>query len=228
MNITSLKQIVRLSISSLKANTMDDIALSAIIRSAIVQVASDCEALPATLNFSAVADQAEYIISTVLPSYISMDGCGVWFNNGTLAAPNYVRLNATTKEALSNDKPNWVNLSSGDPEDYFIEANKIVFSPAPDAGMVNAFKVFCFRKPEAFTSDDQFSFEGVAQIPNLEILDSCIIAWLKWKLTPVVGKDELENPYEAAYYREVAQKKEAISKRYDVSDSAQMRQVRYR
>lgn len=218
MTLQSLRTFGRLLLQNIKANQLSNTDLDTVIKAGVVQVAADIAPLVKDTYFNVSANTREYDIASNVPDYLGVTEVGLWWNSGTADSPNWKQLRPKTKKWLDVNIVNWRDSASGDPEYYYIEGAFIGTHPKPNTALTNGFRLNHVYRPTVMTNGSDYAFEGAVQIPNLEMLDDCILAYVKWKLTPVSGEQMLENPYEAAYDREIERKKSILNRRPDISN----------
>ena len=199
MKLSELRTFARISVSTLKGSKFDDTYLDLLIKAGVRLTSQMVECLTKTSYFNSLADIGEYKISENISDYCSIQESGIWWNIGTVSVPQWKQLQPVTKAFLDIETPSWRDADSSTPDMYYIEGDIIGVHPKPDSALTNGFRLDHYRMPAEMTSDDQYPYEGATKIPHLEILDECIIAYVKWKASPIVGEEQQENPYEAEF-----------------------------
>lgn len=218
MTLADLRKFSRLYVSKLKGGKLESIELDVIIKAGVKLIAQEIECLTAYSNFNAAEDVGEYKISVVATDYAKVQESGLWWNSGTVDDPDWKRLKPVSRAYLDKYSTNWRDAGSGSPEEYYIEGDIIGVYPKPADALVNGFRLHYFRFPQEMVQDTDYAFEDGVSIPHLQVLDDCIFAYVKWKSSPIVGDNQMENPYEAEFYRELSRKYTLIHSRKDISN----------
>ena len=169
--------------------------------------------------FSAVADDGTYLLSDIDSKYVNIHGSGIWFNTGTVASPSWKKLNPQTIESMDEEKPNWRETSSGTPQDYIIEGNDVIISPAPSTALADAFLINIYIKSDEVTKDADYMFNGTVEIPHLQALDMPLIKYWIWQAGIIMGKgkDEIIAD-EQNYLADLMDKLTIINARIDIEE----------
>jgi len=217
MTLDNLKILARAYVPGAKTNVVSDTVVELILNNGAVEVAALTICLKTNKKFNVVADQREYLLSSVLGDFLVMDDPGVWWNDGT----SWKQLHPKTMKWLDENRMNWRNEASGDPMYYYQENDTIGFHPKPDTTLTEGFHIYYGRKPVLMTAAEHYAFEGITEITHLSILDEAILYYFKWKVQPALNKDSADDfrRNEYAFKTEVALKKAMLARRPDMSAS---------
>jgi len=222
MNFGNLKVMARGSVLEANIKKVPTNILELILNMATVEIAADLVCLPKSAKFDATADDGEYLLHEILPDFLTMDKPGLHWQNGS----KWQDLDPSTIEALDEKEyPNWRDVDSGTPRLYSQDGNLLRVVPAPDTTLTGGFWLFYGAKPPEMTSDAQYPFGGVTEIPRLTILTSTIIAYYKKMVLPILKKYEEAALAEKSYSAEIDKKRGMLNKRRDMLgyDRARMR-----
>ena len=164
----------------------------------------------------------------MLPSIITLlapDKPGLWWNAGTIAAPDFKKLNPRTLAWLDDNRPNWRNLASGTPQDYSIDGDIITLVPAPVSALAGSLWLYYAKKPTDMSADGHYPFSGITtEYPQLSIFDEAILRYAKWKVQESLNKDGADNfrVLENAYKTAREEAKGMFQRRPDISHIAML------
>jgi hypothetical protein len=184
------------------AGTSGDTLLKIMIQKAADNVALRTIALKVNETFDVVADQADYDLSEVVERYCTMDTPGLWWYTGV----EWKQVKARTIEWLDENRRNWRNESSGDPEYFFVHGNTLTTVPAPATAVTNGFKLYFGRHAFDMTTDAHVPFYGETiadEISQFSDLDEAIICHVRWKALGILGKNDEYSAAEKEYDREI-------------------------
>lgn len=199
MNRANLKTYGLARCSGLKALTAGTDLLDIMIQNAANDVAFRTLCVKKNSMFNVVADQARYNSSTVISNYVCMGEAGVWWG-GT---GSWKELKPKTMAWIKENRKDWINEDSGEPE-YFIEdGNELLIVPAPATTLSEGFWIDFYQKAFNMTDDTQFPFYGVFETSKLSLLDAAIIAHFRWKGLGIVGKSDDYNLAQLEYEKEI-------------------------
>ena len=200
--------------------------LDLILNKGVEDIAAYTVCLSTNKKFSAAASQGDianpYIISTVITDFLVMGKGGLWWNQGTVASPDYKRLNPKTIAALDKDRPNWRDVSDGAPQDYLIDGNNIIVIPAPVSALTDGFWLFYGAKPTYMTAVGHYPFSGsTTEYTYLSMFDMAIIKYARHQISPVFNQQTNENISWQEYLKEREEKTQLLRRRPDISNVAQ-------
>lgn len=226
MILSDFRTIIRGSIPGLTIAKVDAVLLDKIINSMVTEIAAYVVAIKTNDTFNVTAETGTYDLSTILPSFLSPDKPGLWWNDGTQWKKVYPR----TLKWLDTNRPNWRNLSSGNPKDFSIDGNVLTIVPTPNTTLANGFKFYYGKKPTPMTSDGHYPFSGsTTEYVYLSVFDWAIVNGVRWRLKPMLGqyRDEF-NQDRQLYLDERERAFSVFKKRPDISSDAKMRGPRSR
>ena len=219
MKYSDLKSLARAYAPQATAEQIDDTNLGLLLRQGALDVASRLFCLKTDQKFASVADQRAYVLSTVLTRFLAIEKSGIWWNDGDSYVPIYPR----TLAWLDENRVNWKNEASGNPQFYAFDANEVYFSPPPSASTANAFWAFFSQIPPTPSNDDWYPFGGETEIPRLAPLSECVLYYYKWKALGVLGKPQEMDEFEPVYEREIERKRQFLNIRKDLEASPQVK-----
>lgn len=226
MTLAQLRELTRLYVPGAKTNTISNPQVDLILNNGVKDIAVYTLCLKANKKFNVVADQSQYNLSSVIGDYVGVDKSGLWWNAGSATSTNWQQLNPRTLKALDNERINWRDLGSDDPQDYTIDGDILTIVPAGDTALANGLWLYYGKKPTIMSADGHYSFSGsTTEYTHLSIFDEAIIGFAKWKLQQALNKDgtddykRLENSYKTL--REEAFK--LFKRRLDISHSEDLR-----
>ena len=221
MTLEDFRKIIRGITPGLKESKLDDPFLDLVINSMVVDVVAYTKCLPTEGTFTVTAETGTYNLSSVLTNFLVPDKPGLWWNDGE----QWQKLNPRTMQWLDENRPNWRDLDSDDPQDYDIRGNVITIVPKPDTTLASGFKMYYGKKPTNMTSPSHYPFSGsTVEIPNLIIFDYSIIYGSRWKLKGVLSKYRDEYNQDQNLYLQERERAYAMYKRRpDISASRDTR-----
>lgn len=226
MKLTNIRALCRAMIPGCKTDVVSDTVLDLVINEGVKDIAAFTKCLTTNKKFNAVASQGNvdnpYILSTVIGNYLVADKAGLWWNQGSVASPDYKKLNPRTIAWLDANRPNWRDLPAGTPQDYAIDNDNLIVVPAPVASLSNGFWLFHAKTPTAMTNVDAYPFSGTTvEYSHLSMFDFAIIYYVRWKVMPMLNKDYIDN-YNLAqglYNKERNEKYALLKRRPDINNS---------
>lgn len=215
MKYSDLKSLARAYVPQATVEQIDDTNLGLLLRQGALDVATRLSCLKTDGTFASVADQRNYVLSSLLTRYLNLEKSGIWWLNGTV----YEQVHAKTITWLDKNKVSWRNEASGSPIDYAIDADEVIFSPPPSSSVSAAFKVYFSQIPPTPDNDDWYPFGGATEITRLAPLSECILYYYKWKALGILGKPQEMDAFKQSYLAEVYEKRQFIDTRKDISAS---------
>ena len=219
MKYTNLKLLARAYVPTATVEQIDDTNLSLLLQQGALDVASRLFCLKTNGKFASVADDRDYVLSSVLTRFLAIEKSGIWWSED--GSTNYIPLYSRTLEWLDKNRQNWRTEASGNPLYYAFDADEVVFSPPPAESTSNAFWAYFSQIPPTPDTDDWYPFGGATEIPRLAPLSECILYYYKWKALGVLGKPQEMDAFEPVYEREIERKKKFLNMRKDISNSDQ-------
>jgi len=218
MTRSDLRALARLTVSGAKKGVVSNTNLNLLIELGILDLANFSVCLKKNATFTVTAETADYVISTELTDYLTMDKPGLWWYDGS----NWKQLDAVTFAYLDENFPLWRDDSSDNPLRYSLNGDIITVHPKPDTTLAAGFKLYYGHKPTRMTNDNHYPFVGsTTERPHLSIFDDAILKYLKWKLEPMINKDATVNFNEQAYIKERREKKALFNRRSDIKAKLQ-------
>lgn len=202
MNRGNLKTYCLGQAAGLKASQLASGQLDLMIQVACDAVAFEVLCVKTNSKFNVTADTFEYDTRTLLDNFCAVTEGGLYYNQGTVAVPDWKKLDAYTLQAMEEKFPAWRNLDGDVPQRFWQEDDLICVSPTPADSLANGFWLYYAQKAYTMTSDDHFPFYGTAQNPRLSVLDSAIGRHFKWQAQGVLGKNDDYRLLENAFYKE--------------------------
>ena len=220
MNLANLKILVRGYTPGAKAQVITSEVLGLILNEGVRDIAAYTVCLKANKKFTITADQSEYLLSTVIGDYLTPDAFGLWWNNGS----KWVQLNARTLTWLDKNRPNWRDLDSGTPQDYFINGDILTLVPTPNTTLAEGLWFYYGATPGLMEEEDDYSFSGSnVELTHLSVFNSAILKFAEWKINPILNKDQTEDITEGQYKRAREEAFTIFKRRKDISNSSDAR-----
>jgi hypothetical protein len=199
-----------------KLQVISDPVLDLVLNEGVKDIASYTACLKANKKFNVVAGQPEYVLSTEISDYLTVDKPGLWWDNGTKWVPVWPR----TLKYLDENTPNWRDMENGVPRDYSIDGDILTVSPPPETALDNGFWLYYGKQPTPMTANEHYPFSGsTTELTHLSIFDFAIIAFAKWKIEPILNKDQDANLSMQEYYRVREEKFTQFKQRKDVANN---------
>ena len=192
MNLGNLMDYTRRFIKpAKKSRDLDDPVMTVLLNQAKDDIAARLKLYKKNKTFDLVADQGEYLISSITNDYLSIDGSGVYVLDDN---DEFKRLDPYTRDKLDEEYPYWRDHASADALRYYVEANYLVFDPAPDTAATNGGKIYYAAKPPDMSLNTHYPFPAptsqTVAIPQYTILDECIFEWMEWWVSKVILENE--------------------------------------
>lgn len=220
MKLEYLLKLARAYIPGAKPQSIDDTTMTLILNQAALDIAAFTCCLKANKKFDVEASTQEYALSTKIGDYLTPDKSGLWWYNGT----KWTQLDARTLEWFDINRPNWRDLSAGTPQEYAIEGDTIIVVPKPVTALSSGFWLYYGKKPTDMSANSNFPFTGSnVEMTQLSIFDDAILKFAKWKIEPMINKDQDANLSMQEYLQERAEKKALLYRRPDIASKTQMR-----
>ena len=177
---------LKLQIPNIKETGITDNQIVDLLSQAVDQVNLLTKVYKTYTDFSIVADQQIYNLSTIVPSYLGIDK-KVIFLKDTNA--EWQPLFPKTKDWISKIYRQWLNAESVTlPNWYWLDGDELGFYPPPDTAYTNGGRIYHFKKSTAMSNNDHYPWTGsTTQITAFIPLDDAIIAYVRWKLSPAIG-----------------------------------------
>jgi len=224
MTFANFKVLTRGYVPGAKAQIITDTVLGLILNNAVKDIAVYTCCLKTNKKFNAVASQQEYILSTVLGDYLTPDKSGLWWNQGTVSATNYKQLDARTLAWLDSNRPNWRDLSAGSPQEYTIDGDILTVVPKPTSALANAFWFYYGETPVIMSAEEHYPFTGsTTELTQLSVFDDAILSYARWKIEPILNKDQTVDITEQQYKRAREEAYTAFKRRRDININADTR-----
>ena len=226
MTLANLIILARAMNPGAKASVINDTVLTLLINNGVVDIAAYTLCLKTNKKFNVVAEQSEYNLSSVITDYLGVDKPGLWWNQGDADDPEWKQLNSKTLKALDNDRINWRDLSSDDPQDYSIDGDILTIVPKPDTSLSNGFWLYYGKKPTPMTLSTHYPFSGTTtEFTHLTIFDDAVLSYVKWKIQPMLNKDTAQDfiVEKQAYEAEREEKFKIFKRRLDIAHSSDLR-----
>ena len=215
MNLTNLKLLARAYVPGAKeTDVVTDPVLTLLLNQGVVDIATKTACLKKSKTFTVTADDYDYSLSSVLGDYLTMDKPGIWWNAGTVASPNWQKLDPRTMKYFDTNSPSWRDDDSDDPLEYSIEGDVLTLRPTPDTTLANGLWVYYGAMPIAMSAGAHFPFTGTStEYTHLSIFDDAILAFVEWKLQKALNKGQDPYAAKAKAYLGILETKEVLFKR---------------
>jgi hypothetical protein len=222
MTLAQLRVLARGMIPGAKIQFVANDVLDLILNEGVKDIAANTCCLKTNKKFNVVASKFEYNLSAVLGDYLAVDKSGLFWSNGTVYRPVYPK----TLKWFDENRPTWRNAGNASPMEYSIDADTLTVTPPPAVSLTNGFWLYYGQKPLPMTEETHYPFSGSAvEYTHLSIFDFAIILFAKWKIEPMLNKDQDANLSMQEYLRERAEKENTFNKRRDImaANDARMR-----
>ena len=185
MKLSEFKTRISIAIPNIGQLGISDISMTSLINQACNAVNLMVKAYTDDTEFSVVANQKEYDLSVVAPSFVGRDKRGCFFKVDGV----WKKIEPRSEAYLSQYNQNYLNsLSVPVPQYYYIKGNTFGLEPAADTAQVNGIKLFHVKRAVDMTNEDHYPYSGsTTEITALLPLDEAIIAWCKWRIAPAYG-----------------------------------------
>lgn len=217
MNFQKLKRLARLYVPQAKLNAIPEEDLETILNEGSIDVTQRLLCKKAIETFNVTANTSEYIISTSLTRYLTMDEPGLWWNDGS----QWTKLDPVTIKWLDNRMPNWRNASAGTPARYALYGDNLIIHPAPDTTRASGFKAYFIQKPGTMSDNAHFPFaqpaNQSAEESRLAILSELVLLFWEWKALKILGKTTEAVEKRAEYMAELVEKRSLVDIVLDIS-----------
>ena len=187
MNLSSWQSYIRAVIPAATISSVPSAMITQILNSGALDITKKTLCLKKNQQFNVVSGQGQYDLNAILGDYLTPDKSGLYWNNGTEFTEVFPR---TTKE-LDNEYPNWRSLSPGNPQFYAIEETILTVVLTPNTSLVNGFWFYYTPMSTDMVNSGDFPFVGSAsEIRRLRIFDEALEAYCRWKISPILNKDQ--------------------------------------
>ena len=200
MNLANLRTLARGYVPGYK--TTDNTFLDLVLNQGVIDIAAYTACLKTNTTFDVTADEDEYVLSTEVTDFLTMDKPGLWWNAGTAAAPNWQQLDPRTLKYFDKHSLTWRDDDADDPLEYSIDGDILTVRPEPDTDLTDGFWIYYGKMPGTMSAGTHYAFSGsTTRYTHLEVFNDAIIAFARWKLQQALNKDQgdayklLENAY---------------------------------
>jgi len=164
-------------------------------------------------EFTTVVDKQIYNFSTYVPLYLGMAKDGVWFNN---SGTSLKELFPKTIRWLDLWIRNWRDLTSGEPQWYWVLGDDLGLYPKPSTAAT--LRVYHLKKATAMDNANNYPWTNTTtEVTALQAFDKPITTYARWALTSAVGVPTNEDPLYKRFLLEVKLAKEQTNRRPDWS-----------
>lgn len=217
MNFEKLKRLARLYVPQAKINAIPDEDLETLLNEGTLDATQRLLCKKGIGTFAATANISEYIISTSLTRYLTMDEPGLWWNDGS----QWVKLDPVTIKWLDNKMPNWRDTPSGNPQRYALYGDNLIIHPAPVSTLASGFKAYFIQKPDVMSDNGHYPFaqpaNQSAEESRLAILSEVVLLFWEWKALKILGKGTEAIEKRNEYMAEIEEKRSLINVALDIS-----------
>jgi hypothetical protein len=227
MTLSELRSAARAMIPGSGNNTdgpLYDTVLDLMLNEGVKDIAVYTKCLPTNKKFNIVADQFEYVLSTVIGDYICPDKPGLYWNQGTVLAPNYKKLDPETIASLDLKYPLWRDRDSNYPMAYTIDGDTLTITPPPLSSLASALWLYYCKKPTIMSALGHYPFTGsTTELTHLSMFDMAILYYARMKISPMLNKETNENISLIEYTKEREEKAKLLLRRADISNITQFK-----
>lgn len=189
------------------------------IQNACNDVAIRTMCLKTNEKFDSEAGVGEYQLSEVVDNFAVIDKPAVWWNQGTVLAPDWKQIHMKTIKWLDETRPNWRSASSGDPLYAYQNGDILGIHPAPIATLTDGLWLYFAKGAYVMADDDDYPFYGDTEMSRLSILDETIALHFKWKALGLLGKEDNYRLCENSYKRDIIEKMGILERNLGLSSS---------
>lgn len=213
MYLSQLRSVGRAMIPGAKVQVIDNTVFDLILNEGVKDIAAFTLCLKSNKKFNVTAETAEYNLSSAIEDYLAVDKPGLWWYNGTI----WKQLYPKTLKWLDENVPNWRSVGSGNPLYYTIDGDIITVHPTPNTTLSSGFWLYYGKKPTPMTADGHYPFSGsTTELTHVSIFDMAILMYAKWKIEPMINKDQDANLSMQEYLRERNEKQALFYRREDI------------
>lgn len=177
------------------------------IQVAANEVASRTLSLPKNKKFNALAfsgiGSGEYNLSDIDSEFVQIAASGLYWNQGTVASPDWKQLWPITIKWLDENRRNWRSEPADSPQQFYQDGDTLGVYPAPVDDLSEGFWLYYALKAFTMTNDDHYPFYGTSEIARLSILDEAITKRFKMLSLGSADKIDMNLRNEKAYEREI-------------------------
>jgi len=203
MNRGNLKTYCIASVPGIKSGSITTALLEQMIQLAADRVAIDLLCLKTNEKFTATINVSEYSLNTSVSNFGVIAESGLYYNQGTIASPEYKQLRPITLKWLDEHRAGWRDAGSDTPQYFYQEDDTLGVIPKPSATLANAFWLYFCQRAFQMTTDTQFPFYDTVQETRLSILDWAIVLSFKIQALGVLGQVDNYRLAEVAYRTEM-------------------------
>lgn len=219
MNLNSWKSYIRAVIPAATISSVPDTMITQILCSGVLDITKKSLCLRTNKQFDVVEGQEEYDLNAVLGDFLTPDKSGLWWNNGT----EFTEVFPKTLKWLDNFYPNWRSLSAGNPQFYSIDEDILTSVLTPNVSLTNGFWFYYTPMPVDMVNSGDFPFVGPGnEIKRLRIFDESLEAYCRWKISPMLDKDN-QDQTQIVYTSTLNEAKMLWDKRPDVFSESRLR-----
>lgn len=188
MNRGDLRTRCQLKIPNIKTSGVTPDALNSLINEAVEQVNLLAKVYRGYTDFNIVANQAQYQLSIIAPTFQQMVTAGLWVRNSSTG--KLLRVIPRTVEWFNKRLPTWRDATPTNISQYYYrEGDDLMLYPAMNANQVAGGRIHHTFIPATMNQDSNFPFSGTdKEITSFQPLDRAIVEYVRCELDPSLNQ----------------------------------------
>lgn len=223
MKLSDLLQRIKIAVPNMNETGVENTYLTELFNQACNDFLLLTKVWVTSTDFNIVAEQQEYELSTIVPTYLGTAKEGLFFLNSSSKWKDII---PKTKAWISEMYPDFLNATStAVPKWYYTEGDTLGFHPKPSTDQTEGGKLFHLKKSVNMSGNDDFPFSGDAskEITAFIPADDALIAYVRWKLSPAFGQVTDQDVREREYLNECRKAAKQIKRRRDLTHDSDYR-----
>jgi hypothetical protein len=218
MKLSEFLQRIKLQVPNIGQSGVKDDYLTTLLNTGADETNLLTKSYKGYTDFNIEANKANYSAALVAPNYLGADKRGLFLKN---SAGKWKKITSKTEAYINTTYPDYLNATSvAMPNFCWLEGDDIGFYPAPSTAYTLGCRLYHLKKSNPMTSGDHYPFSGsTTEIVALRPLDSAIIAYCRWKLSPAFGTVTDVDLREREFLNEARKGAMQIRRRPDLSQS---------
>ena len=214
MKLTELISRVRRQIPSATVESVSDDIITSELNHGVDECNLLAEVYKSYTEITLTAEKQIYSLSEKVPNYLGIAKNGVWYFNSS-GVSKY--LFAKTIRWLDLYMRNWRDLTSGEPQWYWIDGDDLGFFRKPD--QANKAWVYHLMKSTPMDSNDNYPWFNKTTESIFRPFDNAITAYAVWALSSSVGKENTKSALWQEFIMQLTKATQQVKRRRDlVSD----------
>lgn len=219
MTQTQMLAFARLKIPEVSSvDVLSDVNLLILLNQACTEFINKTDALPTSTTFNLVLDQAEYSLSTYVPTFGKIRDEGIWFYN--VSSTRWWKLESTTLTDLINKFPSYLSVTSGIPLRITIEGDTLTLNPPASSTYAgsNYLRIFYYKRSVDMSAAAQYPFSGSTTVRYSHLADyeEVPLEYVKYLVKQMLGKMGDAEEAKSFFYTKCMAIKQALKYRPDL------------